>query len=440
MKLSKSMSMFAAVTVVAMSVTACSSGSKPAETTKPAETAAAGDATAATAASPAAGGTAELKPEAGAKLKIWDSKDERAFTDEMIKEFTAKYNVPVELEELAPPNVVTRLQTDGPTGLAADVMIFPHDHVGRAVAGELLLPNDVFGDVTKKENTESAIQGISYENVLFGYPRAAETYALYYNKDLVKEAPKSFDDVIAFSKTFNKDGKYGIMWETGNFYFNYPFIASSGGYLFGKNGTDKNDIGINNDGAVASMKVYASLKQVLPVKSADITADIKRGKFTGGEVAMDINGPWELAGYKKALGDKLGVADIPTIAGKPAVSFSGIKAWYVSSFTKYPNAAKLFARFASTKDAQLKLNKLVGSVPTNKDAQNDPQIKNDPYVSGFVGQFNHSVPMPSIPEMNNVWAPAGAALTEVWDNGKDPKTVLDNAVTQIKDLNNGAKK
>jgi arabinogalactan oligomer/maltooligosaccharide transport system substrate-binding protein len=383
-----------------------------------------------------------LKPEEGAKLKVWDSKDERSFTDEMAKQFTAKYNVPIEIEEVAPPDTLTRLSTDGPSGLGADVLLFPHDHLGRAVTGSLVLPNDVFGDEIKKVNSEAAIQGVSYNNTLFGYPRAAETYAMFYNKDLVKEAPKSFEDVIAISKTLydKSKNKFGLMWEPGNFYFNYPFIASSGGYLFGKNGTDKDDIGVNNEGAIASVKLFASLKEILPVKTADITPDIKRGQFAAGDIAMDINGPWELAGYKTALGDKLGVAPIPTILGKPAVSFSGIKAFYVSSFSKYPNAAKLFAHFATTKEAQLTLNKLVGSVPTNKEAQADPQVKDDPYVSGFLQQFVNSVPMPSIPEMNNVWSPLGAALTEIWDNGKDVKATLDTAVKQIKDLNNGAKK
>ena len=262
---------------------------------------------------------------------------------------------------------------------------------------------------------------------------------MYYNKDLVKEVPTTMEEVIEFSKTFTdkSKNKYGIMFETGNLYFAYPFLASNGGYIFGNGGADVNDIGLNNEGAVKSMEVYASLKEILPVKSGDITPDIKRGLFTAGDLAMDINGPWELGGYKEALGDKLGVAPIPTIGGQPAVSFSGIKAWYVSSFTKYPQAARLFADFATSKEAQLKLSALVGSVPTNNEAQQDDQIKNDEYVSAFTEQFKSSQPMPSVPEMANVWSPVGAALAEIWDNNKDVKETLDKAVSQVKDLNSG---
>ncbi|ANY72931.1 ABC transporter substrate-binding protein [Paenibacillus ihbetae] len=383
--------------------------------------------------------TVELKPEEGAKLIVWESRDERAYTDEIAKEFTEKYGVEVTIEELSPTDQVTKLAQDGPSGLGADIVLFPHDNLGKAVTTNLVLPNDVFEEKTKSSNTEAAIQGVSYDGVLYGYPRAAETYLMYYNKDLVKEVPTTMEEVIEFSKTFtdkNKN-KYGFMFETGNLYFAYPFLASNGGYIFGSGGTDVNDIGLNNEGAIKSMEVYASLKEILPVKSGDITPDIKRGLFTSGDLAMDINGPWELGGYKEALGDKLGVAPIPAIGGQPAVSFSGIKAWYVSSFTKYPQAARLFADFATTKEAQLKLSALVGSVPTNIEAQEDDQIKNDEYVSAFTEQFKSSQPMPSVPEMANVWSPVGAALSEIWDNDKDIKETLDKAVTQVKDLNSG---
>jgi arabinogalactan oligomer/maltooligosaccharide transport system substrate-binding protein len=438
MKLTKVMAGISALAVV-FSLTACGSSGSNSSSSSPAAT------DASSSASPAATNAAagdQIKPESGASLTIWESKDERSYTDEIAAQFTAKYNVPVKIVEVAPTDQAAKLSQDGPSGLGADVVIFPHDGLGKAVTSNLLLPNDIFGDVTKKENSEASINGSSYGGTLYGYPRAAETYALYYNKDLVKTVPKSFDDVIAFSKTFTdkSKNKYGIMWETGNMYFSYPFIASTGGYMFGKNGTDKEDIGLANDGAIAGLKVFSSLKTVLPVKSGDINPDIKRGLFNSGDLAMDINGPWELAGYKKALGDKLGVAPIPTIAGKPAVSLSGIKSWYVSAYSKYPNASKLFARFATTKDAQLLLNKKVGSVPANTEALSDPQIKGDPIVSAFAEQMKSSVPMPTIPEMGNVWSPVNAALPEIWDNGKDPKATMDNAVKQIKDLNNGAKK
>lgn len=439
MKLKKALVLLASLSLVA-SITACGSsnngGNNTANTPAPANNAQGN----ANAGNNASAGAEAITPEEGAELLVWESKEEMAFTEEIVKQFEEKYGVKVRIEEKAPTDQIGVLTQDGPSGLAADVLIVPHDHIGNAAKSGLILANDVFEEETKKNNTEASIVGASFEDVLYGYPRAAETMALYYNKSLVKEAPKSFDDVLEFSKTFtNKDqNKYGIMWEAGNMYFNYPFIASAGGYLFGNNGTDPNDIGLANDGAIEGLKVFQSLKAALPINTGDINPDIKRSLFGSGDVAMDINGPWELAGYKAALGDNLGLAPYPTVAGKTAITFSGIKVWVVNSFTKYPNAAKLFANFASNKDAQLLLNEKVGAVPTNLEALESDQIKNDPYVSAFAEQAKNSQPMPSIPEMSNVWAPVNAALPEIWNNNADPKTAMDKAVKQIQDLNQSA--
>ncbi|MFE4710422.1 extracellular solute-binding protein [Paenibacillus sp. NPDC056722] len=439
MKLKKLMVLTAACSMV-LSITACGSntannGGNAAATNAPADNGGANNA--GTDSGNAAAG--DIVPEDGASLIVWESKEERPFTEEIAKQFTAKYNVPVKIEEVAGPDQVTKLTQDGPSGLAADVINIPHDNLGKAASASLVLPNDIFAEQTKADNTEASIVGSTFEGELYGYPRAAETYALYYNKSLVKEAPKSFDDVLAFSKTFTdkSKNKYGIMWEVGNLYYNYLFIASTGGYLFGDNGTNKDDIGLNNEGAIEGLNTFAKLKEALPIKSGDINADIKRSLFNSGDVAMDITGPWELAGYKEALGDNLGIAPVPTVAGKTAVTFSGIKIYAVNSFSQYPNAAKLYAHFATSKESQLELNKIIGSVPTNKEALEDPQIKDDPYVSAFAEQAKNSQPMPSIPEMGNVWSPVNAALPEIWDKDVDPKVAMDKAVQQIKDLNNG---
>lgn len=432
MNLKKGLVFVSALSLLA-AATAC--GSSPGAETSPESSS-----TPVQSSSPA--GTGELEPESGASLVIWESREERAFTDEIAQRFTEKYGIPVKVEEVPPTDQVAKLTQDGPSGLGGDVVIIPNDNLGKAVEASLLLPNDIFKDETVKNNSEASISGASINGTLYGYPRSIETYALFYNKSYVKEVPKTWDDVVAFSKTFTdkSKNKYGIMWEVGNMYFSYPFIASTGGYLFGSDGTDKNDIGLNNAGAIEGLEVFASLREILPVNSGDITADIKRGMFTGGNVAMDIVGPWELANYKEALGDDLGLAPIPEIKGQKAISFSGIKIWAVNSFTQYPNAAKLFAQFASNKDAQLLLNEKVGSVPTNLEALEEDQIKNDPFVSAFAQQAVNSQPMPSIPEMANVWNPVNAALPDIWDNGKDPKAAMDSAVQQIKDLNDGAGK
>lgn len=381
----------------------------------------------------------DIVPEEGATLLVWESQEERPFVEAIAAEFKEKYGIEVKFEEVGAADQVTKLTTDGPAGLGADVVVFPHDNLGRAVTSGLVLPNDYYEETSRSANSELAVNAVSYDGVLYGYPRAVETYALFYNKALISEAPKTFDEVVEFAKTFNDPAKnkFALMWDVGNFYFSYPFI-STGGYVYGNNGTDKDDIGLNTEGAIAGLTYYGSLKNsLLPMNSGDVNYDIKKGFFTGGTLAMDINGPWTISDYKNS-GIDFGVAPLPSINGQPASSFSGVKAWYVNYFSKYPNAARLFANFASSKKAQLQDLELTGALPANIEAANDPSVQNDEIVKGFLQQFNQSTPMPSIPEMGNVWSPIAAAFSDVWNSGKDAKEALDNAVQQIKDANNGA--
>lgn len=144
----------------------------------------------------------------------------------MAQEFTEQYGVPVKLEEVENPDQVTKLTTDGPAGLGADIVVFPHDQIGRAASAGLVLPNDWFGEETAGENDPNAVSAVTFEEILYGYPRSVETYALLYNKKLVPTAPKTFDEVITFSKTFNDPKKINIRLcgSFSNFIMIMPFL------------------------------------------------------------------------------------------------------------------------------------------------------------------------------------------------------------------------
>lgn len=376
---------------------------------------------------------AGLKPEAGAKLKIWDSEGpEGDWLKEVTEEFADKYGVGVTYEPVGHTDAPGKLKTDGPAKLGADVFSAPHDKVGEMVASGLIYPNDVS---RAADFLDAAVQGTSYKDKWYGYPVAIETYGLFYNKDLVKEPPKTFDELISFSKQFTdvKKSKYGFMMEVGNFYFAYSFLGGFDGYVFGKNGTDKTDIGLSSTGAVVGFKFHQKLKEILPLNTADINYDIKKALFNEGKLAFNMDGPWAVKGHKDA-GVNFGVAPLPLLPnGKHPTSFSGIRAFYVNSYTEYPNAAKLLAQFLTSKEKLAGRFKSIGQVPPRKDLLDDPSIKGDPISAAFLEQAQYAQAMPNIPEMGSVWTPMGTALEENWNKGGDPKAILDNAVKTIKD-------
>jgi arabinogalactan oligomer/maltooligosaccharide transport system substrate-binding protein len=377
-----------------------------------------------------------LVPEEGAKLIVWEGKEQQAFLEEIAKEFTAQYNIPVEFQEVGAGDQMAKIKTDGPAGLGADVLVMPHDHLGEAVAAGIILPNDIFADDTKANFVPTAVDAVTLDGTIYGYPRNMETYLLYYNKSLAKpEDLASWDSIIKFAKGYNDPAKnkFGFMWEVNNFYYNYSFIAGNGGYVFGKNGTDPNDIGLNTPEAVEAMTFYQSLRDIFPIKAADASGDVKTEAFQTGKLPINMDGIWQLGSFtKEKLGFEVGAVPLPPMPnGKSPMSFAGVKAYFVSSFSKYPIAARLFAHFATSQEALSKDYQLSGIIPARIGMENDPEIQKNENAKAFLEQFNHSQAMPYILEMRQVWAPATAALEPIW-NGEDVKKTLDKAVADIK--------
>ncbi|MFU1792560.1 maltose ABC transporter substrate-binding protein [Paenibacillus azoreducens] len=377
----------------------------------------------------------ELKPEPGAELVVWESKGpELEYLKAISQKFQQEYGVKVKVEAVPAIDSVKKLTTDGPAGLGADVFSAPHDHLGNAVAAGLVLGNDVFDEKRISEFMPSAIDGVKYQGVLYGFPTAIDTYALYYNKKLMAKAPETYEDIIKFAKDYNDPAnkKFALMWDVSQLYQSYSFLAGYGGYVFGKNGEDASDIGLNHEGAIEGAKFLQSLKPILPININDLNDNIITGFFQEGKTAAIINGPWLISGLSKDRID-YGVVPLPLLPnGQRPVSFSGIRALYVNSYTKYPAAAKLFADYATRKD-NLKLRfEMTTQLPPRSDLADDPIIRANPDALAFLEQAKHSTPMPSIPEMGNVWMPASTALASIWNDNTDPAAALNKAVEQIK--------
>jgi len=387
----------------------------------------------------AAEGDAGLQPEEGAKLVVWAAEQAKEYMEEMGKQFEAKYGVSVEYQVVGSSDALNRILKDGPAGVGADVFMLAHDQVNQAVNAGVVLPNDYFAEDTQANFVETAVNAVTAsDGILYGYPRNIETYLLYYNKDLVKEEDlASWDTIKAFAKSYNvpAEKKFGVMWKLDDTYFNYSFIAGNGGYVFGNGNTDPNDIGLNNEGAVEGMAFMQSMKEVMPFNVADATSDVKTDLFQQGKLAINLDGIWQLGEFtKEKLGFEVGAVPLPPMPnGNLPKPFAGVQAYFVSSFSQNPDAARLFANFVSTQEAAVTMYEMTGTVSARKGLENDPAFQND-MVKAFMKQFENVEPMPSIKETGSFWTAMGPVYPAIWDNNEDPKAALDKAVTDMKTL------
>jgi arabinogalactan oligomer/maltooligosaccharide transport system substrate-binding protein len=379
---------------------------------------------------------AELKPEEGATLVVWESQGpEGEFMKIVNAEFEKKYGVAVTYEEVGTVDSKAKMATDGPAGVGADVFAVPHDQMGELVAAGLVKENTLFADRVKNDYLQAASDAVSLQGKVYGYPTAIETYGLLYNTDIFPEAPKTYEEIIEKAKTYNnaKESKYAFMWDIGNAYFSHSFIAGGGGYIFGKGGTDKDDIGIDSAGAIEGAKSLMALKGSIPVNALDSTTIIIEGLFDEGKIGAIIDGPWAVQPRTDA-GVNFAVAPLPKLTnGDQQSSLSGIRTLVVSAYSKFPKAAQIYANFATSDEMLLKRYELTKQIPPVKALMENDTIKNDPMVAPFLVQAGYAVPMPSIPQMGLVWDPYGAAFSSMWNDGVTPEVALKSAAKTVRD-------
>ena len=361
------------------------------------------------------------------------------YLKENIKDFEEKNNVKVEISDNTDMfGMLDALALDGPAGNGADVYIAPNDRVGAlAKAGHLsevkLLDDAKYDDKYK--------QGVSIDGKVYGAPSVIESIIMYYNKDLLKEAPKSFDDLMALSK----DDKYKFAGEEGknvaflgqltNFYYSYGILSGYGGYVFGKNGTDPKDIGLNNDKSVEAINYISDwYKNVWPKGMLDVKSsyDFMKQSFIDGKTAAIIAGPWEAKAFKDAKVN-LGAAKLPSLPGgneyKP---FAGGKAWVISEYSENKELAQKFLDWASSEEQQNKLYKGFGEVPANHVAREAAAKDGNEITKAVIDTFANAVPMPNIPQMAEVWPGAENLIFDAASGNKSAKEAADAAVELIK--------
>lgn len=367
------------------------------------------------------------------QLLIWEAEGPEL---DFIKEAAAKFtelnpHITFRFEGVSHTDAVQKLELDGPTGLGADLFAAPHDKLGQIVVGQLALPlSDVASEVLKANFMPAAQAAVTYDGVAYGYPTAIETYALFYNKDLIPEAPKTWDEIVEFAKTYNDvaNNKFAMVWEVSAPYYNYIFLSAYGADLFGPEGTDQSKHDINSEAAIKGLTYFQTLKdKMLPVKAEDLSYAFCNGAFTETKTAaMYITGPWSIDGAVKA-GINLGIAPIPVLpeTANPPASFSGVRAMFVSAFTEHPEEAKAFAEFLLTPEMQQ-----LRSDVTSTISPNTAVVSENPYFAGIMEQAGFAKPMPSIPAMDGYWSSMGPAFNNIW-NGNDVKTELDAAAQVV---------
>ncbi|WFC15896.1 extracellular solute-binding protein [Aeromonas salmonicida] len=370
------------------------------------------------------------------ELLVWEDIKKSNGIEDAIKAFEAQYKVKVKIQEMPYAQQIEKLRLDGPAGIGPDVLVIPHDQVGGAVVQGLL--SELKVDAKYMDSfTKPAVDAQTYEGKLYGIPKAVETIVLVYNKDILPKAPETFDDLIKVSKEQRAANKYGLLAKFDEIYYSYGVVAGMGGYIFGQNtngSLNVNDIGLANQGTIDAVTFLKSFYAdgLFPAGIVGETgANAIDSLFTEKKAAAVITGPWVFKPYQDA-GVNYGVAPLPTLPnGEHMRSFLGVKGYSVSTYSIQKELAQQFIEFINQPEyAKIRFEK-TGEIPPVKSLIDDPVIKGDEKARAVAIQAGYAVPMPSVPEMQEVWTPSNSALQLSVTGKQDVKAALNGAVKTI---------
>ena len=387
-----------------------------------------------TADKPAASGSSEAK-----ELTLYVEDQYKAFAETVAKAYKEQSGTTVNIKSGDQMGGLDKLSLDNQSGQAPDVMMAPYDRVGSLGTDGQLSEVKLSDGAKTDDKTKSLVTAA--DGKVYGAPAVIESLVMYYNKDLLKEAPKTFADL----ENLAKDSKYAFAGEDGktsafladwtNFYFAYGLLAGNGGYVFGQNGKDAKDIGLANDGAIKGVEYAKTWYEKWPkgMQDTEGAGNLIQTQFQEGKTAAIIDGPWKAQAFKDAKVN-YGVATIPTLPnGKDYAAFGGGKAWIIPSSTKNLEAAQKFVDFLVSTEQQKAFYDKTNEIPANTEARSYAEGKNDELTTAVIKQFKNAQPMPNISQMSAVWDPAKTMLFEAVSGKKDAKTAANDAVTLIKE-------
>ena len=301
---------------------------------------------------------------------------------------------------------------------APDVIVGAHDWVGELSANGSVVP--LFpSSATKKQFPAYALNAFSYGvavKKLYGAPVSLENIALVTNTKLAK-VPANWAQLEAQGLATKKKTKAAVgisvqQGSGGDAYHMYPLFSGLCGYIFGTNAAgnlDPSDIGISNPRFLKNAAIVDRWNRTGLIRST-VDSSISQDLFLKGRTAFWFTGPWNLDTLKKS-GLSFRVSAFPQIVpGCKSAPFLGVQGFMVTKFAGTHNveslAKDLVSNYMMQPSAQLELALANSRYPANTRAG---KLVKDPQLKAFGAASAGGVPMPNIPQMNNVWGDLGAA-------------------------------
>lgn len=353
---------------------------------------------------------AEVKPEdLTGEITFVSSNDQTGALDDMIASFNEVYpNVVVNHESLpgASDDVKESLMTSLAAGDSSpDVFECDIIWVSQFAAAGWL--TDVTEDVESVSDQYLAgpLSTAYYNGRAYGYPEYTDVGLLYYRSDLIDTPPTTWDELVELSKEhIGKDGiEYGYLFQM---FQGEPTSCNMLEFIKQNGGQDLVDgeFKLNSKNSVESLEFVEELissgispEGVLTHKPADSRAIFEEGNALFLRNWTSAYSLTQTEEGSKVVG-KVGVAALPTGPnGKASSGTLGGWTFAVNAYSEQTEAAKAFAKYMSSYDAQ-KIQALKrGTFPVVADVYDDEEVlSQQPFISAVKDAAAAAEPRPQV--------------------------------------------
>ncbi len=367
------------------------------------------------------------------KLTVWSpaedqNEDQGAWlkaTCEAFAEAHPEYKITFEYGVCGESDAATNVTKD-PTA-AADVFMYANDQINKLLdAGALARLGGETETYIKNTNSEAVVNSVTIDGAIYGIPYTTNTWFMYYNTDVFTEDDiKNLDTMLSKAK---------VSFPLTNSWYTPAFYVGNGCTYFGDTTDESKGVDYEGDKATAVTNYLVDL-----VANANYVLDADGSGIAGmkdGTISAMFSGSWDYAELKESLGDKLGIAALPTytIDGKEVqmYAFAGTKAIGVNKNSANLKVATELALFLANKDSQLTHFQTRTIVPCNTELLATTEVKaNALCVAQNATYDTTSYPQPFVAAMADCWTP-------MENMGKSINAGIvthDNAAAQTADMN-----
>ncbi len=322
----------------------------------------------------------------------------------------------------APEQFMTLLAADA---LAFDVVLASPVLLGSLQATERLAPVSDYFPVSFVDGFASTpLQGAARAGKIWGLPDTAGFHLLlFYNPALVDAPPATTADLLALADTLSNSpqtkAKWGLTLNSYDPLWVLPWLTAYDGWLFDLDG----NLTLNADALASALALHQSWHQAA---TSPATHTEMQSRFLRGDAAMMIDGEWAIAELSQDNQIEWAAAPLPAarINGHDSLAAPLVLAryWAISQTATGNKALAVaaFGEYITRPERQLAWVNQFGTLPTQRQALDDPTLGNTPALRASINQMQAGRMLPLGVNPNTVLNAMRPALQAMLDGDLSP--------------------